>query len=194
MACTSATSEATSSSTRWATPRLRRLPKSSGGHERIVRVLQRQGRSFDEFESAPDELAQDQPVLASCYGASVGDRQLLGADPGQRTRKIVHPVRELPPPNEALADVGGVNIHAGAAIDGRDRRRLERLCRYVARPPISQERLARHHDGRLRRNLEKVATKPDEIARALAEAGLGPRPPPRRRPSPPGQLELDFAA
>jgi hypothetical protein len=42
--------------------------------------------------------------------------------------------------------------------------------------------------------LKKVATKPDEIARALAEAGLGPRPPPRRRPSPPGQLELDFAA
>jgi hypothetical protein len=28
----------------------------------------------------------------------------------------------------------------------------------------------------------------------LAEVGLGPRPPPRRRPAVPGQLELKFAA
>jgi hypothetical protein len=55
-------------------------------------------------------------VLASCYGASVGDRQLLGDTPGQRTRKLVRPVREVPKRNEALADVGGVNVHAGAAI------------------------------------------------------------------------------
>jgi len=31
----------------------------------------------------------------------------------------------------------------------RDRHRLERLCRYVARPAISSERLARRDDGRL---------------------------------------------
>ncbi|NVB43699.1 transposase, partial [Pseudenhygromyxa sp. WMMC2535] len=42
---------------------------------------------------------------------------------------------------ESVAEVGGVNVHAGPAIDGRDRRRLERLCRYVARPPVAQERL-----------------------------------------------------
>ncbi|NVB38018.1 hypothetical protein G6O69_09255 [Pseudenhygromyxa sp. WMMC2535] len=48
-----------------------------------------EGRSLDEFDDAPDELAQDQPALASCYGAAVGDRQLLGADPGQRTQKHV---------------------------------------------------------------------------------------------------------
>ena len=66
---------------------------------------------------------------------------MLGAAPGQRTRKLVHPVSEVPAPGESLAKVGGVNVHAGPAIDGRDRRRLERLCRYVARPPVAQERL-----------------------------------------------------
>jgi hypothetical protein len=35
-------------------------------------------------------------------------------------------------------------------IDGRDRKRLERLCRYLARPPLSQERLELHGDGRVR--------------------------------------------
>lgn len=110
-------------------------------HEQLVRVCERHGRSLDELDDATDELAQDQPALAACYGASVHDHQLLGTAPGQRTRKLVHPVCEAPAPGEALADVGGVNVHAGPAIDGRDRRRLERLCRYVARPPVSQERL-----------------------------------------------------
>jgi hypothetical protein len=54
---------------------------------------------------------------------------------------FAHPVRELDSPDEALAEVGGVNVHVGSAIDGRDRKRLERLCRYMARPPVCQERL-----------------------------------------------------
>ncbi|MDC3959965.1 transposase [Polyangium jinanense] len=38
----------------------------------------------------------------------------------------------------ALREGGcGFDIHAGAVIDGRDRRRVERLCRYLARPPIA---------------------------------------------------------
>ncbi len=66
-------------------------------------------------------------------------------------RSLVRVVREVVPPGEALADVGGVNVHSGAAIDGRDRKRLERLCRYIARPPLAQERLEEHGDGRLPR-------------------------------------------
>jgi hypothetical protein len=42
--------------------------------------------------------------------------------------------------------------------------------------------------------LLKLANEHHELARVLAEYGLGPRPPPRREPAPPGQLELKFAA
>lgn len=45
-----------------------------------------------------------------------------------------------------------------------------------------------------RMGLVKIANTPDEVARVLAELGLGPRPPPRPRPTLPGQLELDLAA
>jgi hypothetical protein len=41
--------------------------------------------------------------------------------------------------------------------------------------------------------LVKIANKPDDIARVLADLGRGPRPPPRTRPAPtgqPGPLEL----
>ncbi|KIG16979.1 hypothetical protein DB30_03963 [Enhygromyxa salina] len=110
-------------------------------HQRLVGVCERHGRSLNDLDDTTDELALDHPALAACYGASVSDRQLLGASPGQRTRKLVHPVCEVPAPGEALADIGGVNVHAGQAVNGRDRRRLERLCRYVARPPVAQDRL-----------------------------------------------------
>lgn len=34
-------------------------------------------------------------------------------------------------------------------VDGRDRRQLERLCRYLLRPPIAEERLSLRTDGTL---------------------------------------------
>ncbi len=43
----------------------------------------------------------------------------------------------------------GFTLHADVAVPARDRRRLERLCRYVARPPVATDRLERLPDGRL---------------------------------------------
>jgi hypothetical protein len=42
-----------------------------------------------------------------------------------------------------------MSLHADVAVPARDRRRLERLCRYVARPPLANDRLEEHPDGRL---------------------------------------------
>jgi len=42
-----------------------------------------------------------------------------------------------------------MSLHADVAVPARDRRRLERLCRYVARPPLALDRLEELHDGRL---------------------------------------------
>jgi hypothetical protein len=44
---------------------------------------------------------------------------------------------------------GGLSLHAAVAVPARDRRRLERLCRYVARPPLANGRLEERPDGRL---------------------------------------------
>ena len=119
-------------------------------HEALLRVLSRHGRSLEGLDESPDDIVHDQPVLASCYSASTADLQLLGSAPGLRTDKLARPVRLVPSPTEPLAEVGGVNIHAKVLVDGRDRRRLERVCRYIARPPRSQERLELQPDGRVR--------------------------------------------
>ncbi len=42
-----------------------------------------------------------------------------------------------------------MTLHAAVSVPARDRRRLERLCRYVARPPLANERLEERVDGRL---------------------------------------------
>lgn len=120
-------------------------------HARLVKVLARHGRSLDGPDDAADALGSEQPVLASCYAASAADVQLLGETPGARTGKLGRPVAvRAPTPSRAAAAVGGVDVHASVAVDGRDRPRLERLCRYVARPPLSLDRLSRMADGRVK--------------------------------------------
>ena len=42
-----------------------------------------------------------------------------------------------------------MTVHANVATVARDRQRLERLARYVARPPVATERLSPLADGRL---------------------------------------------
>ncbi len=131
-------------------------------HARLVKVLAQHGRSLDapdEGEPAPDG---EQAVLASCYAASAADVQLLGERAGQRTTKLVRALRSAgsaevaPPSNKAHAEVGGVDVHAEVALDGRDRKHLERLVRYVTRPPLATDRLEEHDGGRLRYRLKKA--------------------------------------
>ena len=57
---------------------------------------------------------------------------------------------------EPHAVVGGINLHAAVAFDARDKPRMERMCRYLARPPIAQHRLTRRADGSLRYEMKRV--------------------------------------
>jgi len=54
-----------------------------------------------------------------------------------------------PEASRRIPQHGGLSLHAAVAVPARDRRRLERLCRYVARPPLANDRLEEHPDGRL---------------------------------------------
>ncbi|MGB1014043.1 MAG: hypothetical protein ACPG4T_07915 [Nannocystaceae bacterium] len=44
----------------------------------------------------------------------------------------------------------GMQLHAATTVDGRDRRRLERLCRYLLRPPFAQNAVKARPDGQVR--------------------------------------------
>jgi hypothetical protein len=53
------------------------------------------------------------------------------------------------------ASIDGVSLHANVAVPARDRTRLEKLCRYVARPPLAMHRLSRLDDGGLLYRLKR---------------------------------------
>jgi hypothetical protein len=76
---------------------------------------------------------------------------------------------------------GFVRVHCDAC--GHDRARLERLCRYVARPPVATKRLARLPDGRLLYRLQRpwrdgtthFVFEPEELLERLAALVPPPR-------------------
>ena len=48
-----------------------------------------------------------------------------------------------------MASIGGFSLHAGTVCEPWQRSRLERLCRYITRPPIATKRLSVDTQGRV---------------------------------------------
>jgi len=151
---------------------------------RLARLLERRGLSDDTPES--DSLATQEPLLASLYAASVTSRIATGSRSGQRVLRMGDRIDadDLPVlQGERCASVGGVSVHANVAVPAHDRRRLERLCRYGARPAIATERLSRLEDGRLLYRLKHrwrdgtthVLFTPSELVEKLAAFVPPPR-------------------
>ncbi len=50
--------------------------------------------------------------------------------------------------------MAGFSLHAGAAARADERRKLKRLCRYIARPAVSEKRLSLTANGNARYQLK----------------------------------------
>ncbi len=50
---------------------------------------------------------------------------------------------------ELCAELDGFSLHAAARIEAGQTSRLEHLCRYITRPPLSNKRLSLTPDGRV---------------------------------------------
>jgi hypothetical protein len=116
----------------------------------IARLLERRGLGRNVESAEADPLSRDEPLLAALYSASVRGRIATGSRAGQTVLRFGDRVEvdELQG-GQRCASAGGVSLHANVAVPSRDRLRLERLCRYAARPPVATERLSRLEDGRL---------------------------------------------
>ncbi|MCP5043804.1 MAG: hypothetical protein GY944_22475, partial [bacterium] len=134
---------------------------------RVERILHAHGRSLDpEFGDAdpgesptgdePPKLCLDEPALAGCYAAAAQGISLSGQRAGKPLLRLLLPQEPPARPrasditDQPIAEVRGINIHAAQLLDGRDRRRVERLCtpsgitkrvKYITRPPVAQDRL-----------------------------------------------------
>jgi len=161
---------------------------------RLRRLLIQRGLTPDADAATADSLPEGQPLLAEIYAASVRSRIAIG----ERAGLAVLRIGDLVDPEEAAFVTGprvrtsparfspmidGVSLHANVAVPAGARRRLEKLCRYIARPPVSTERLSRLGDGRLLYRLKRrwrdgtthVVFQPLELVEKLAAIIPPPR-------------------
>jgi hypothetical protein len=122
------------------------------------------GHGPQEGDGSEDDT---QAVL---HAAAVAGRSAF-EERRRRAQRVVDREVELP---SQCAAFGGYTLHAGVSIGAKDREGLERLCRYVLRPPLAKSRLVALDDGRvalvLRRpwsdgTTEKVFTREELVDR-----------------------------
>jgi hypothetical protein len=119
---------------------------------RVEKLLVRKGLLGEDAPTDPDPLEADERLLSQLYSASVQGRVAAGPRAGQRLLRLgdridVEGAEAITGPR--CASVQGFSLHADVCVPARDRRRLERLVRYGARPPIASERLSELPDGRI---------------------------------------------
>jgi len=115
--------------------------------ERVVALLRKRGQWLDA-DPETDKLAQDEPLLSSIYSASITGTLAMGPRAGKRLLRLVDaPVREADGHDGATRNGYGFDLNAGVRVAAHDRKGLERLCRYLCRPAISNERVKKLPDG-----------------------------------------------
>ena len=115
----------------------------------IRRVLVRRRRADGESGDVGDGWQEEAPLLAGLAAASVQGRVTVGAARRVRT-------------TAAGADLGddacharhdAFDLHARLQVPAGQRDRLERVCRYLLRPPLATERMALTETGQVRLQL-----------------------------------------
>ena len=132
------------------TPRFRPVtPHTSDIEKLVVEIaiaceawLSKAGHGADDDVSDLDDdgLGLFQAAAAAGYSAVRG----VPTPVARRVQIIQGKARALPP---MCASCAGYNLHAGVAIDARDRQGLERLGRYLLRPPLAKTSLTQAADG-----------------------------------------------
>lgn len=110
--------------------------------------------------SVPPAARADGPggPLEDLIGHSVTYRVAVGPRAGQKvfTLQTVPAIQDDDRQSDhgGAANAGGFSLHAGLDIEPHRRAKLERLCRYVSRPPVAEERLVLSSSGQVRYQLK----------------------------------------
>ena len=100
-----------------------------------------------------ERLVDAQAVIEQ---ASLLGQATLGERAGKRARRVqVLGGTELALPPRC-ASFAGYGLLAGVGFKASDRAGLERLCRYILRPPLAKDRLQRREDGNVVVGLKRV--------------------------------------
>jgi ribosomal protein S27E len=150
---------------------------------RCLRLLTRQGHLVEEQGMTYlADIGPDNP-LTPLQAASCTYRIAFGPRAGQKVLSLQSIVRRGEDATPALcADLHGFSLHAAVRCGADQRKELERLCRYLTRPAIANERLTLNRAGQVvltlktayRNGTTHIVLSPLELMQRLA--ALVPRP------------------
>ena len=124
---------------------------------RLARFLVKEGILEQDIEHSYLNLEHlEENPLRQVHGHSITYRIAIGLQQGKKvfTLQTLLPKEAEDDRFSQVAKMGGFSLHAGVATGAHQRQKLERICRYVARPAVSEKRLALTRDGRVRYELK----------------------------------------
>ena len=117
---------------------------------RVLRYLRKTGKLTDPDAGELD--VHDASLFDTLRAASIAGRTALGPRAGHSDPRIGQGLAAASDfaRGKLCANLDGFSLHAAVRVDGCNRERLDRLCRYALRPPIVHERLSLTSDGKVR--------------------------------------------
>ena len=150
---------------------------------RTVKLLEKRGLIVkDEEDHLQLDLSEDD-ALARLQAGAATYRFTIGPNKGKKALTLKTAAEsDHKAKNGLVANNSGFSLHAGVAIAGSDREKIEKLCRYIARPAVALERLHLGANGQVIYTLKKpyddgttaISMSPMELMERLAS--LVPRP------------------
>jgi hypothetical protein len=114
---------------------------------RVARHLEKAGHLVrDPEHEYLDLLPDEDDAMNAIVGASITYRLAFGPNAGKKalTLQTVPASEKQTKPNDLVSRQAGFSLHAGVACKSNQRKKLERLCRYITRPAIAEQRLSRN--------------------------------------------------
>jgi hypothetical protein len=125
---------------------------------RVAGFLEREGILERDEENSYLNLEEgDEDPMQQVLGCSVSYRIAIGPQQGRKVFTLqTIPAWEADDRFAEVAKVAGFSLHAGVAAQAWERQKLERLCRYISRPAVSEKRLSLSPSGNVRYQLIEV--------------------------------------
>jgi hypothetical protein len=127
---------------------------------RVMRALKRKGYFANDGEwSSPDDESLQEELIPEIQAASIRSKIAMGERKGQWVRRLgnvkfdnTHAILT----GSLCAQINGFSLHAGVYCSPWQRDKLEKLCRYVARPAVAEERLTELPNGNIMYEMKKA--------------------------------------
>ncbi len=117
--------------------------------QRVVRFLEKRGFIEKDGGTAFLSLDSDPTAMDQVQSSSITYRIALGKHKGQKALTL----KTLPETNNRekpfLSKHSGFSLHAGVSTKVHQREKPERICRYISRPSLSEQRLSLNSLGKV---------------------------------------------